>query len=225
MKDSIRIVNPEASIESSQDRLGRICVRVIASPWFERLARFGYAAKGLVYVIVSVLALQAAYGAAGDTINPRGALRAIVGGPFGSFWLRMVAAGLALYAVWRFVQAVVDSDRVGTSAAGLIKRVGYAVNGAVFANVAFEGVELIVQWSSSSAPTVEDWTALVLARPAGRWLVALAGGVVIGVGFVQFYLASSGQFCKHLMLHEMTEAALSWTTRVARVGLIGTYAS
>jgi hypothetical protein len=30
--------------------------------WVEKLARFGYAAKGIVYAIVGVLAVQAAFG-------------------------------------------------------------------------------------------------------------------------------------------------------------------
>ena len=40
-----------------------------ASPWIERLGRFGYAAKGVVYLVIGVLAVQAALGRGGGTTD------------------------------------------------------------------------------------------------------------------------------------------------------------
>ena len=37
--------------------------------WIERLARFGYASKGVVYFIVGLLAVQTAFGRGGRTTN------------------------------------------------------------------------------------------------------------------------------------------------------------
>ena len=38
-----------------------------AAPWVERLARFGYAAKGTVYIVIGVLAVMAAWTGRGKT--------------------------------------------------------------------------------------------------------------------------------------------------------------
>ena len=38
-----------------------------ASPWVERIARYGYAAKGVVYVVMGVLAVLAAVDAGGGS--------------------------------------------------------------------------------------------------------------------------------------------------------------
>jgi hypothetical protein len=38
-----------------------------ARPWIELVARFGYAAYGLVYVLVGVLSVRAAFGGGGKT--------------------------------------------------------------------------------------------------------------------------------------------------------------
>src|SRR6476646_6686838 len=81
-----------------------------ASPWVVRLGRFGFAAKGLVYAIVGGLAAQAAIGAGGETTDTRGALIWIVQAPFGRFLLGTVGIGLAGYALWRFVQAIADTE-------------------------------------------------------------------------------------------------------------------
>ncbi len=65
-----------------------------ASPWIERLARFGYVAYGMVYVLVGVLALQAAFGGGGGATGQEGALRSILLAPLGRVLLCMVALGL-----------------------------------------------------------------------------------------------------------------------------------
>jgi len=36
--------------------------QAIANPWIERLARFGYAAKGVLYITIGILATQVALG-------------------------------------------------------------------------------------------------------------------------------------------------------------------
>ena len=40
--------------------------------WVERAARAGYAAKGVVYLLIGVLAMQAAAGTGGRTTGARG---------------------------------------------------------------------------------------------------------------------------------------------------------
>ncbi|OUL20587.1 hypothetical protein BV378_29725, partial [Nostoc sp. RF31YmG] len=61
------------------------------SLWVERLARFGYASKGVVYGIVGLLASQAAFGTGGRTTDTKGALQTLVEQPFGKFLLALVA--------------------------------------------------------------------------------------------------------------------------------------
>jgi hypothetical protein len=100
-----------------------------ARPWVERLARLGYAAKGVVYVLVGGLALQAALGPGGKTTDPAGALRTIVQQPFGKFLLAVVTLGLIGYALWRFAQSFLDAENKGKDAKGLVKRIGYGLSG------------------------------------------------------------------------------------------------
>ena len=82
------------------------------SDWVAKFGRVGYAAKGVVYIIVGVLAAQAAFGGGGATTGSRGAIRSIADEPFGQVLLVLTALGLAGYAVWRLVMAGVDLFRV-----------------------------------------------------------------------------------------------------------------
>jgi hypothetical protein len=85
-----------------------------ARPWVVWLARLGYAAKGIVYIIVGMLAFAAARGSGGRTTGTRGALVEIITQPFGEILLAIVALGLVGYVLWRFVQAIVDPEHKGT---------------------------------------------------------------------------------------------------------------
>ena len=52
--------------------------KVAAHPWTERLARFGYATKGAVYMVIGVMATLAAIGAGGETTDHRQSTAAFV---------------------------------------------------------------------------------------------------------------------------------------------------
>src|SRR6476661_5434980 len=103
----------------------------------EAMARAGYAARGAVFLIVGGLALVAALGS-GDSkpAGSKGALVALLGQPFGKILLGVVAAGLVGFAVWRFLQGVVDADHQGTETKAILRRIGQALSGAIYIGLA-----------------------------------------------------------------------------------------
>jgi len=194
-----------------------------ARPWIERLARFGYAAKGVVYVLIGSLAAYGAFKGTGDSAtDSRGALTQIVHQPYGRLMLGVVAAGLAGYALWRFVQALRDTEDKGTSWKGLAVRAGYACIGVVYAGLSFSAVRLILGGGAGagSDEMTRGWTAVGLMFPLGRLLVALAGLGVIGFGLWQCYKAFTAKFRRKWKRHEMSEQARTLATRAGQVGLV-----
>jgi type IV secretory pathway VirB2 component (pilin) len=190
------------------------------SLWVERLARFGYAAKGTVYGIVGLLAAQAAFGTGGKTTDTQGALQTIVRQPFGKILLGLVAIGLIGYVLWRFVQAIKDPENKGTDAKGLTQRLGYAISGSIYAGLAFSAVRLVLgSGGGGNSNSTEDWTARLLAQPFGQWLVGTVGAFIIGLGFYQFYLAYSAKFRKELNLTQLSNTEQKWVVGIGRLGL------
>src|SRR5205085_8013903 len=80
--------------------------KLAQSTGFEWLARAGFVARGLIYGIIGVLALEVAFGAGGQSPNQQGALKTIAQQPFGKVLLILVAIGLAGYALWRLIHVL-----------------------------------------------------------------------------------------------------------------------
>lgn len=197
-------------------------VKRAARPWIERLARFGYAAKGVVYVIIGSLAAYGAFrGDEGQPTDSRGALTQIVRQPYGRVLLVVVATGLAGYALWRLVQALRDTEEKGSELKGLTVRFGYACIGFVYAGLSYSAVRLILGHGAgkSSDQQSKEWTATFFALPLGRLLVGLAGLGVIGFGLWQCYKAFTARFRKKWKRHEMSEHARAFAIRAGQVGL------
>lgn len=195
--------------------------RATSHPWVEKLARFGFAAKGIVYFTVGLLAAQAAFGTGGRTTDTSGALTTIVSQPFGKFLLALVTIGLLGYALWRAVQAIFDPEHRGapTDAKQIAQRIGYGVGAIAYTGLAFTAVKLILGGSSNSGDSTQDWTARFMAQPFGRWLVGLAGLVVIVVGLAYLYDAYKAKFQQHLNLHQMSQSERRWTKRLGQFGI------
>jgi hypothetical protein len=190
------------------------------SLWVERLARFGYAAKGVVYAIVGILAAQAAFSIGGFSADTKGALSAIVTQPFGKILLSLVAIGLIGYVLWRFIQAIKDPEHEGTDTKGLAKRLSYAANGFVYGSLALSAISIVIgSGSGGNSNSTQDWTGTLLSQPFGQWLVGTIGAGVIGLGFYQFYTAYKAKFCKKMDLSEVSDSQQNWIIAIGRFGL------
>lgn len=206
---------------SPPDSLKQPVRRATSGLWFARLARLGYAAKGLVYFIVGFLAAQAAFGTGGRTTDSSGALTTIVTQPFGKFLLFVVTIGIIGYVLLRIAQTILDPENAGEKmdAKRIFKRLGYAFSALAYSALAVTAVKLIIGSGGSSGNATEDWTARFLAQPFGRWLVGLAGVIVIGVGFSYLYQAYKAKFRRHLKLSQMSGAEQTWAVRLGRFGI------
>jgi MFS family permease len=187
----------------------------LARKGIEGMARVGYAARGLVYVVVGGLAVLAAIGSGGRTTDSEGALGALLAQPFGWFILAFVTLGLLGFAAWRLITAVFDPDDAGRSAKGLAKRAVWAGSAAVNLGLALSAFGLLMGAAASSGHGTGDWTAWLMSQPLGQWLVGLIGiGVMVG-GVAMFVTAWRASFLKHL------RCPSTWADGCKRLGQFG----
>ncbi len=190
------------------------------SHWVDRFARAGYAAKGVVYLLIGVLAVQAAAGLGGRTTGTSGALRVLLRQPFGRWLLALVAVGLAGYAAWRLYCAAVDPkhpDRHDWKRAAV--RAGYVIGAIVHGGLALQAARLALGWRGGGGDGQADHrTAQLMAMPFGEWLVGLAAIGVAGYGLAQIVRVARGRGVENTKGADPDMRRL--LERAARIGLV-----
>lgn len=188
--------------------------------WLKRWIRVGYATKGLLYVIMGSLALWAALEQNVDTPDLKSSLYAIADQPLGEGLLVSVAVGLVGYAVWRFIQAIIDPEHDQITAKIILRRIGSFISGFAYGILGLSAVQLVFQERLHSDGTnVRFWASYILDFPLGQWLVGACGGGVIGVGLSFMYRALKAHFKKHLKLRQVQAHAQTWIIAIGRLGL------
>jgi hypothetical protein len=158
-------------------------------------ARVGFAARGVLYGIVGVLALRLAFGETGsdEEASQMGALDVVAARPFGGTLLAMLAVGLAGYALYRVVQAARGRGEGSVLSRRVVPGVRGLVNGLLSVLAWQEVLEARTERTESSV------TAAALALPGGVIAVTALGLIVIGVAVGQLVHAVTGD------VHELVE--------------------
>ena len=191
--------------------------RFVDTKLFEILSRAGFIARGLVYLIIGLLAFDLATGHGGKITNQQGALKTVEQQPFGHFLLALVAVGLGGYALWRIFRAILGHGPEGADSG--IERLGALGSGIVYAAFCAIAVRLLTSPSSSgSSGNAKQTASGVFAWPAGRWLVLVAGLVMIGVGIYQFIRGVTKKFLDDDKTERMSSAMKTWITGAGMVG-------
>lgn len=206
------------TVEQMGREAGRAAANAVPRPWVERLARLGYAARGVVYALVGILAVQAAFGFQGETTDTRGALSKIAEQSTLLLWV--IALGLFGYALWRVIQGVLDPEHKGNDAKGLVQRGAMVVSGLIYGGLALASVRIASGSGDGGGGGQQGFTADLMTKPFGRWLVVLAGIAVVVWGFVQLRDGWTEKFKKHLKLQEMDATEQRLAVNTGKAGLL-----
>jgi len=188
---------------------------VVQSRGFEWLARAGFVVRGLIYGIIGILAIKLALGAGGKTTNQQGALKTIAHEPFGEVLLILVTIGLAGYALWRLLRALLGHGPEDTDTT--FERVAAFASGIVYAGLSAIAVEILLG-SGGGSGSANKTTAGVFGWPAGVWMVGIAGAVLIGVGLYQGYRGISQDFLKDSKTEQMSPGVKKWIEWIGTFG-------
>ena len=197
----------------------RAAQKVEFSPLMEALTRFGYGVRGLIYIVMGLLALQVTFGKGGVLASPQGAIAAIGKQPAGRILLWVVLVGLISYALWGVVRAVMDPLHKGHDAKGLLARFGFLTSAFGYAVLVFPTYGYIMGASKTATGSgTQKFIATIMALPWGRWAIAILGLIVLVAGLYQVYLGLSAGFERQFQTYVLTPKELKLATDIGRFG-------
>jgi hypothetical protein len=152
-----------------------------ALAWAVRGGLVGY---GVLHLLVAWVAVRLVLTAQGGTVTGRGALAQLADETSGRLTLAVMAVGFAALLVWQLIAAAVGYHAHGRHRRAL-ERSAALCRAVLWGYLAVVTTELAVQGGSaggSSGGSPSSTTASAMSWPAGAWLVALVGVVLVGVG-------------------------------------------
>jgi hypothetical protein len=191
--------------------------------WVDRLTRIGYFARGIIYGLIGLFALQLAVGLGGKITDQSGALSSLAGQPFGKILLIVVAVGMIGLFIWGIIRAVADPLRKGNDFKGLVSRAGYLISGLSYGALFIPTLNLIQgsgHRSAGSTATAQKAAAGVLAMPGGPLIVGVVGAALIGVGIYRIYAGYSSKLNERLKSYKMSAQQRRLANRLGRFGYI-----
>lgn len=143
------------------------------------LARAGLTARGVVYILIGVLAFSLAMGSSGKNVDQKGALSELLSHAYGDVLVGLMAVGFFGYALWRLSEAAFGVTGEGKKAGARLKSLG---RGLAYLVLTFTAVAALRGSTQSQSGQQETLTGQVMSHSGGRVLVGLVGVAVIGAG-------------------------------------------
>ncbi len=193
---------------STSDRAENLARRAADHPWLERAARLGYAASGLIHLLIAWIALQVAFGGGGGSADQSGALAALASNGLGKALLWLVLVGFVGLGVWQISEAAVGEQEATDRGKAASKAVLYLA-------LAWSTLSFLRGAGQSSSNQSQGFTAKLLDAPFGRVVVVLVGLVVIGVAGYHVWKGWTEKF-----LEDLQGSPGTWPRRAGRVGYI-----
>lgn len=145
----------------------------------KNLARFGLASRGLVYLLLALIAVEIAGGGSSSQASDQGVFEVIARQPLGRAALVAVAAGFVCMAAWQATNAISKKsewkDRALAAAKGLL-----------YLSLAGSAAVVVAIHESSQNQQVIDFTAQLMKAPGGRVALGVLGLGVIAGGVALF---------------------------------------
>jgi hypothetical protein len=222
MKTTVRSTNIIDKVQQDGEEEVR---KAAFSPLVEILTRVGFGARGLIYLMMGVIAIQVAQGGRSTPADQQGVLAAIGEQPLGNIFLIIIMIGLAGYALWSVIRAIFDPLHLGSDLKGLLQRMWFFVSAATYGSLIWPTYNYLTdaaQPAHNGAQTAQtrQFAFTVMMAPWGRWVVGIIGVFVIGVGLAQVYQGFSRKFDKQFQLYALDQRQAVWIERIGRIGTV-----
>ncbi len=182
----------------------------------ETWARLGYAARGIVYLVLGWIALSS-----GKAMSTSETVQAVDDLPGGGPLLAVLTVGLFGYGLYKLYTAALDLENDGHDSKGTVKRAARAIGGLTYWFLAFLAAKQLFGSKPSSAEAGQASGSSGSKQEAATEIGAAAGGdillIIIGLAVLalaasQFYIAYKAKFMQEM------PGAPSWVKPAGQLG-------
>jgi len=191
--------------------------RAADSDALKKAARAGLVARGLVYVLIGLLAAQIAAGGS-ERADQTGALRKVSEQPFGKVLLWLLAFGFAAYGLWRLGEGVWGRRQESDDKKRTVKRIESLASGLF--NILFFFSVLRFATGGGSSNRQKSLTVQLLDAPGGKAILIGLGLIVIAVGAALAWRGLKTDFEQHLNRAGANPRVYDAVRRLGQVGYI-----
>lgn len=191
--------------------------------WLERLARAGYVAKGVLYLLIGGTGLLVAVGLAEEARGSSGAVRLVGALPMGRVLIGALAIGLAGYSLLSLVAATRSPEgepRGSRTFEGTLTRAADGLAGMVYAGLVALAIRLLADPLADTGAASELWAARLLRAPGGQYLLGVAGLVAIASAGFLGYKAAVLPLGEQLERRLISPSVFRIVVRLARLGIV-----
>ena len=173
--------------------------------------RIGFAARGIMYLLIGWLALRS-----GRAEDGAGILAYLASGA-GRLLLAAMAVGFLAYGAWRLADAWTDGSGRGADAKGVAIRAGGAISGLVHLGLGVVAAVLAAgsRGGAGGGDAAREGAQTALSLPGGPLLLLLAAAALMATGLFQLKKAWSLDFMADL---ERGNGRGDWVCWLGRAG-------
>lgn len=169
----------------------KVASRAGNSQTLTMIARIGFAANGLIHVLMGYLALQIAFRHGGES-DQSGAFAQLMKLPGGVIVLWVTVVGLAALSLWFLLQAGLG---IGSSSKKRWTRSLSSLGNAIaYIAVGSTALSFALRRPSDSATSTSQTSANILSFPGGQFLLIAIGLATVGIGCYFIYKGARQKF-------------------------------
>ena len=191
----------------------------ITNLWLRQYILIGYAAKGTLYLLIGISAIQAAMFSGEEATGTYLSLTSLANKPFGKILVLLLAIALMGYVLRRLFQTVLTpgySDPWSWKC--ILKRIGYIMSGFSYAGIAYTAVNIVLGLGEYD-DTIEDLANELFDQPFGEWLIFIGGLAVATIGIFYVYGAYTGSYISEFDSSDIDRRLEKWTRRIGKIGV------
>ncbi|MAM30650.1 MAG: hypothetical protein CMC13_16680 [Flavobacteriaceae bacterium] len=154
----------------------------------EKFARFGFATKGVVHLLIGIAAAMTAVGFRNDKLDMQGVIQFLADQIFGKLLLLTLVVGLCCYTFWLWYKTAYANFKSDNKFEILVTRISLFFGGIFYLIIAFSAALVLIDASRAGQGNSKLINSILGSKHAQMIAIIIGVGLLVKAGY-QLYFA------------------------------------